>query len=63
MTVEQAKRSCRRMEERRKADPSFDKLNAFGCQCAREISGFVSIAEFGNAAAAKDAAKVLSKFR
>jgi hypothetical protein len=50
------------MEERRKDNPMFDKLNAFGCQCAREISGLVSIAEFGNQVAAKDAVKVIAQF-
>jgi hypothetical protein len=51
--LEEWKNYLRRIEKNRKTKPEFEQLNAYGVQCAKEISALVSIAEFGNPKASK----------
>jgi hypothetical protein len=47
------------VEKRRKANPEYERLNAWNVQCAKEISGVVSTAEFGNPMASMLAKRIL----
>jgi hypothetical protein len=57
--IEQWKDYHRKVEKKRKANPEFERHNAFNVQCARTTSALVSIAEFGNPKASRLAKRIL----